>query len=203
MKDFFPRAGPRRGHSDGTSSTFRDSLSALRGRLRDGLAEAASRAVALAVRRAASCLLGGEDDDDASARPIALHREYGRGEWDDDYGHDPDGWGDSWRPRPLGWDDVERQREDDDVVGVPAEEGLKGAAAAPARAAGGAPANGAVQGVRLELMPNAELQKAVRQAAAPAEPPPPRKDDDEEQPRKPGGSLLSRAWGRVCSAARA
>src|SRR3954469_9616049 len=82
------------------------------------------------------------------------------------------------------------------------DEGLKGAVADAVRDAVGAAVNEAVQGVLLELMTNAELQKAVRQAAAPAEAPP-RRGEGEKPPKPPGGSLLSRAWGRVRSAARA
>jgi hypothetical protein len=48
------------------------------------------------------------------------------------------------------------------------DEGLKGAVADAIRDAVGSSVNEAVQGVLLELMTNPELQKAVRQAAAPA-----------------------------------
>src|SRR4051812_40366795 len=81
------------------------------------------------------------------------------------------------------------------------DEGLKGAVADAVRDAVGAAVNEAVQAVLLELMTNAELQNAVRQAGAVHAEAPPRKEEDES--RKPGGSLLSRAWGRVCTAARA
>jgi hypothetical protein len=81
------------------------------------------------------------------------------------------------------------------------DEGLKGAVSDAVREAVGAAVNEAVQAVLLELMTNAELQKAVRQVSAPAEPPAEKEEQENQQP-KPSGSLLSRAWGRVRSAAR-
>jgi hypothetical protein len=87
--------------------------------------------------------------------------------------------------------------------------GLRGAVADAVREAVGAAVNEAVQAVLLQVLTNPEMQRAMRQAAAP-DPVPPEKDDkgkDDDKggdgPRKPSGSLLSRAWGRVCSAARA
>src|SRR5262245_52134968 len=100
MNDFFGRAGPRRGGRDERHS-FRDSLAELRDRLRAGLADAASRAVADAVRRAAGTLLGGEDEEPSRLpQPRGYHREG----WDEDYGYDPGGWHDDpWRDERHGW----------------------------------------------------------------------------------------------------
>ena len=75
------------------------------------------------------------------------------------------------------------------------DEGLKGAVADAVREAVGAAVSEAVQAVLLELMTNPEIRKMAQQ---PAPDPPPRKDEEQ---RKPSGSLLSRAWGKVRSAA--
>ena len=83
------------------------------------------------------------------------------------------------------------------------DEGLKGAVSDAVRDAVGAAVSEAVQAVLLELMTNPELQKAVRQASAPAGPPAIKKDEEDQQPEASSGSLLSRAWGRVRSCAAA
>jgi hypothetical protein len=80
------------------------------------------------------------------------------------------------------------------------DEGLKGAVSDAVRDAVGAAVNEAVQAVLLELLTNAELQKAVRHASAPAEPAP--NKNEEQQDKISAGSLLSRLLGRVRSAAR-
>src|SRR4051812_44662954 len=92
MNDFFRRAGPEP-YRPRPPSTFRDSLAELRDLVRDGLAEAASRAVSGAVLRAAECLLGGVEQP-VPGRGHARRREYAEGwgrEYEDDHG---DGWGD-------------------------------------------------------------------------------------------------------------
>src|SRR4051794_15171408 len=86
------------------------------------------------------------------------------------------------------------------------DEGLKGAVADAVRDALGAAVNEAVQAVLMQVLTNPELQRAMRQAAAP-EPVPPEKEagkggKGDRETRKPPG-LLSRAWARVRSAARA
>lgn len=70
------------------------------------------------------------------------------------------------------------------------DEGLKGAVADAVREA--------VQAVLVQVMTNPDLQRMMRQAAAPAEQP--RKE--EEKPKE-SRSLLSRLWGKACSAANA
>src|SRR5262249_49007112 len=95
------------------------------------------------------------------------------------------------------------------------DEGLKGAVADAVREAVGAAVSEAVQAVLLELMTNPELRKAVQQAApdpaplaqtpsAPAEAGGGGRQGEVgkgEGQQKPPGSLLSRAWGKVRSAA--
>jgi hypothetical protein len=98
MTDFLSRAGP---YGRARSPSFRDSLAALRERLRDGLAEAASRAAAQAVRRLAASLLGGDGGDGTTrhARFGAQPCEYGITGLNQEYDGEP-GWGeDPWR----GW----------------------------------------------------------------------------------------------------
>ena len=78
------------------------------------------------------------------------------------------------------------------------DEGLKGAVADAVRDAVGAAVQEAVQAVLVQMLTNPDLQRMVRQAAAPTEPP--HKEQDKPRERK---SLLSRAWGRVRSAVSA
>src|SRR4051794_19299585 len=103
MNDFFRRAGPEP-YRPRPPSTFRDSLADLRDRVRDGLAEAASRAVSGAVRRAAECLLGdGGADDYRPAQHHARRRAYSDSGWGREYEGDDDSWDDPWQDRHGRW----------------------------------------------------------------------------------------------------
>src|SRR3954469_15396800 len=107
MNDFFRRAGPEPYGRARPPSSFRDSLPERRDRVRDGLAEAASRAASGAVRRAAECLLG---DGAAEGTGQGLPRRRG---------YDNEGWGHEYEDHPDDrWDGRRGGREGDESEGA-------------------------------------------------------------------------------------
>src|SRR5262249_15521400 len=75
-------------------------------------------------------------------------------------------------PRKLLSEQIDRR---DGVIDA-LDEGLRGAVADAVREAVGAAVNEAVQAVLVQVLTTPEMQKRMRQAAAPAGPPPPRDD---------------------------
>jgi hypothetical protein len=114
MNDFFSRHGPEP-YRPRPPSSFRDCLADLRDAVREGLADAASRAVGQTVRRAAARILG-EEEKVHGRRHEVIDAGWGR-EYEDD-GHG-DGWGDG--PWHGGWGGREDQERED-----PAEAPQKG-----------------------------------------------------------------------------
>src|SRR4051794_26997026 len=108
--DFFSRAGPEP-YRPRPPSSFRDSLADLRDAVREGLADAASRAVAQAVRRAAVRLLGEEEEP---AQRHGRRHDHGHAGWGREHEDGHDGWGDDpWHGGWGGRDDDGQQDQAD------------------------------------------------------------------------------------------
>jgi hypothetical protein len=113
MTHFYPRTSSAFSSRAGPVDSFRRDIESVRERLRTGLAEAATGAVASAVRRAARCLLGEHLDESAPRASSRYEPAHDSRSWDRSDGRSD--WDDGWSRQPDEWDALDTDQERDEL----------------------------------------------------------------------------------------